>query len=76
MSIIYDNLTDTIVSSDFQSTYNFIKNTLRQLPTPETTAIFLLNSSAHDTREVYGLKGLFTSQITFNKEGIINIKIA
>jgi DNA-binding response OmpR family regulator len=76
MSIIYDNLTDTIVSSDFQSTYNFIKNTLRQLPKPGTTALFLLNASAHDLREVYGLKGLFTSQITFNKEGIINIKIA
>ncbi len=76
MSIIYDNLTDTIISSDFQSTYNFIKNTLRQLPKRETTALFLLNASAHDLREVYSLKGLFTSQITYNKEGITNIKIA
>lgn len=75
LSIVYDNLTDLDMLTNFQSAYNITQNTLKQIDESDVTAIFLLNPSAHDPREVSIMRGLFKNQVSYDKEGITNIKI-
>jgi hypothetical protein len=76
LSIVYDSLTDLALSADPRTAYKFALNALRQLSDPEVTALFLLNPSAHETKDVSSLRGLFSNQIVYGKEGISSIKFA
>ena len=76
LDIVYDSLTDLALSADPRTAYKFALNALRQLSDPEVTALFLLNPSAHETKDVSSLRGLFSNQIVYGKEGITRIKSA
>jgi hypothetical protein len=76
LSIVYDSLTDLALSADSRTAYKFTLNALRQLSEPQVTALFLLNPSAHEMKDVSSLRGLFSNQIVYGKEGISSIKFA
>lgn len=76
LSITYDNLTDLALSMDFQAAYGLARNALRLLDAPRMTALFLLNTSAHEPKEVSVLRGLFSSQVIYGKEGITSVKLS
>jgi hypothetical protein len=76
LNIVYDSLTDLALSADPRTAYKFALNALRQLSDPEVTALFLLNPSAHEPKDVSSLRGLFSNQIVYGKEGISSIKFA
>jgi hypothetical protein len=76
LNIVYDSLTDLALSADARTAYKFTLNALRQLSEPELTALFLLNPSAHEAKDVSSLRGLFSNQIVYGKEGISSIKFA
>jgi hypothetical protein len=76
LSIVYDSLTDLALSADPRTAYKFTLNALRQLSEPQVTALFLLNPSDHEAKDVSSLRGLFSNQIVYGKEGISSIKFA
>ncbi len=76
LNIVYDSLTDLALSVDPRTAYGFAANSIRQLSDPQVTAIFLLNPSAHDLKDVSSLRGLFSSQITYGKDGLTSVKFS
>ncbi len=76
LNIVYDSLTDLALSADPRTAYKFALNALRQLSDSEVTAVFLLNPSAHEPKDVSSLRGLFSNQIVYGKEGINSVKFA
>lgn len=76
LSLVYDSLTDLALSTNPQTAYKFASSAIERLTSPTTTALFLLNPAAHDSRDVYSLKGLFSSQFTYGKQGTPNVRIA
>jgi CheY-like chemotaxis protein len=75
LSITYDNLTDLALSTDFQAAYGLARNALRILDSPRITSLFLLNTSAHEPREVSVFRGLFNSHVVYGREGVSSVKI-
>lgn len=75
LGVVYDSLTDLTLSAGFQSAYGFTQNSLKLLSNPRITAIFLLNAPAHDPRDVSSLRGLFTSQVVYGRQGIASARI-
>jgi len=75
LSLVYDNLTDLALSTNSQTTYQFASNAIERLSDTRITAVFLLNPAAHDPKGTYSLKGLFSSQATYGKQGITNFRI-
>jgi len=75
LSLVYDSLTDLALSTNPQTAYKFASSAIERLTSPTTTALFLLNPAAHDSKDVYSLKGLFSSQATYGKQGITNVRI-
>jgi len=59
-----------VLSTGFEKTYNFIRYLWEVIGSKKTTALFLLNKEAHDSKSVSLLKGLFSNQISFGKGGV------
>jgi heme exporter protein D len=76
LNMVYDSLTDLALSADPRIAYKFALNALRQLSDPKVTAVFLLNPSAHEPKDVSSLRGLFSNQLVYGKDGISSIKFA
>jgi hypothetical protein len=76
LNIVYDSLTDLALVADPRTAYKFALNALRQLSDPKVTAIFLLNPSAHEPKDVNSLRGLFSNQLVYGKDGISSVKFA
>ena len=74
-AVVIDSLTDLALTTDFQTAYNFARHGLEQLIDLDVKALFLLNPAAHETREVYSFRGLFTSQVMYGCEGIEHVRI-
>lgn len=76
LSLVYDNLTDLALSAGSKVAYEFARHTVEMLSEPRVTALFLLNPAAHDPKDVYSLRGLFSSQVAYGKQGIISVRVA
>jgi CheY-like chemotaxis protein len=76
VSLVFDNLTDLILSMGFQPAYNFTKNTLARLSDPKETAVFLLNSKAHVQNESYSIRALLSNQLTYGEDGLKIVKLS
>ena len=76
LNMIYDSLTDLALVADPRTAYRFALNALRQLSDPKVTAIFLLNPSAHEPKDVSSLRGLFSNQLVYGKDGVSSVKFA
>ncbi len=70
LALVLDSITDLVLSSGFQSAYNITRNILKQMSRPKATSVFLLSPSAHETREIYSFRGLFSDQILYNENGV------
>ncbi|MCJ7635132.1 hypothetical protein MUP77_22415, partial [Candidatus Bathyarchaeota archaeon] len=69
LSLVYDSLTDLALSQTPQAAYMFTHSAIDRLASPTITVLFLLNSEAHDSKEVYSLKGIFSDHVTYGKQG-------
>lgn len=76
LSLIYDSLSDLILTVGAQAAYASTQNMLRLLSDARMTALFVLNSSAHESKDIYSLKGLFSTQVDYGKQGIASIRTA
>jgi len=76
VSIVFDGLTDLLSSLDPERTYTFLRHALQTLSSEKTTAIFLLNTSAHDPQIVSRLRSMFCDQMIYRKVGLQPVKLS
>jgi len=69
ISIVFDSLSDLMLSVGFEKVYSFVRYALEMLTLGRVTALFLLSPDAHDLEVVSSLRGLFNNQVAYgNKE--------
>lgn len=61
LGVIFDSVTDLILSSGLEMTYKFLKQANEMLNTHHVTAVFLMTAGAHSDREVNVVKSLFSN---------------
>ena len=74
--IVFDSLSDLILSIGFQSTYNFVRDTIPRLSRAKATALFLMNPHSHPLTEVQSIRNLFRDQLTFNQNGLKKTRLS
>jgi len=75
INVVFDSLSDLVLSIDFEKTYRFMRYAIEMLASPRNTVVFLLNQTAHDPKVESSLKSLFSNQIFFGKDGIKTVKL-
>jgi len=75
LSIVIDSLTDLALNDNSDGgpdghMYKFVQSAFESLNESRITALFLLNPSAHDAKEIAGVRGLFNNQLTYDKGGV------
>jgi len=76
VNVVFDSLSDLVLSVGFEKTYRFMRYAVEMLASPRNTVVFLLNQNAHDPKVASSLRGLFSDQISFGKEGIQTVKLS
>ena len=74
INVVFDNLSDLVLSVGFEKTYRFMRYAVEMLASPKNTVLFLLNRSAHDPKVASSLRGLFSNHTFFGKEGMQSLK--
>jgi CheY-like chemotaxis protein len=72
LNIVFDSLTTLAVLSESasQTIFKFAQNSLQVLADRRVTAIFLLNPSAHNPRDVASVRELFANQLVYDERGL------
>jgi two-component system response regulator VicR len=75
LTIVIDSLTDLVFSRDSNGTsptslHTSIQTALETLDEARITAVFLINPSAHDPKEVATVQGAFSYQLICEKRGV------
>jgi len=70
LSIVFDSLTDLALNDEPKGLHKFIQSAMKILDDPRITAVFLLNPSAHDPKDIASVRGAFTNQLGYGKEGV------
>ena len=69
LGIIYDNVSDMILSSSVESSYKFLKQANEIIDPKRVVVMFLFTPGAHDDRTGNLVKALFTNHIVMGKDG-------
>jgi len=72
LNIVFDSLTTLSILSEsaYKTTFKFAQNALQVLADRRVTAVFLLNPSAHEPRDVASLRELFSNQLVYDERGL------
>jgi hypothetical protein len=76
IGIVFDNISDFIISLGLATTYKFLKKTLEAIDSDRITALFLMTSGAHEDRERNLIKSLFSNQLSFGTGGFTAKRLA
>ncbi len=63
--VVFDSVSDLILSSGLEVTYKFLKQANEMLNTHHVTAVFLMTAGAHSEREVNIVKSLYSNIVSF-----------
>jgi hypothetical protein len=63
--VLFDSVSDLILSSGLEVTYKFLKQANEMLSTHGITAVFLMTAGAHSEREVNIVKSLYSNILIF-----------
>ncbi|MDG6904428.1 MAG: hypothetical protein JRN20_01430 [Nitrososphaerota archaeon] len=69
IGLVYDNVSDLILSSSVESAYKFLKQANEIIDLDRVVSIFLFTSNAHDERTSNLVRTLFTNQILMTHSG-------
>ena len=69
LGIIFDNISDMILSSSVEASYKFLKQANEIIDPKRVMAMFLFTPGAHDDRTVNLVKALFANHIVMGKDG-------
>jgi KaiC/GvpD/RAD55 family RecA-like ATPase len=73
--IVFDGLSELLISLDPERTLTSLRHALQILSSRRITALFLLNTSAHDPKTVSRLRSMFYNQLAHGKEGLQVLKL-
>ena len=81
LTFVIDSLTDLVLNKDTNGTpptsvQMFTQTALETLDEARITAVFLLNPSAHDPKEVATVQGAFSHQLIYEKGGVTVARFA
>ena len=76
LCFVFDSLSDLILSTGFQSSYNFVRDTLPRLSRVNATSLFLISPNSHALTEVQSIRNLFRDQLIFDEEGLKKIRLS
>ncbi len=74
LSVVFDGLSDLLSSLNSERAFAFLRQALHTLSSERTTALFLLNTGAHETEVVSRLRNLFSNQLVYSKSGLEIVK--
>ena len=69
IGLIYDNISDLILSSSLENAYKFLKQANEIIDIKRVASIFLFTAVAHDEKTSNLIKTLFTSHIVMSSAG-------
>jgi hypothetical protein len=75
INIVFDNLSDLVLTIGFEKTYYFMKCAAEMLAFSKVTALFLVNALSHSPPVVSSLRSLLSNHVSFGKSGIQAIKL-
>jgi CheY-like chemotaxis protein len=80
LNIVFDSVTGLALGEKNgddgnRTMFRFTQNSLQILAQPRITALFLMNPSAHESREVASIRGMFCNQISYGPEGLSVVKL-
>ena len=75
LSMVIDSLTDLALSDNsadgsYKGMYKFVQSAIETLDEARITAVFLLNPSAHDPKDIASVRGVFSNQLVYEKGGV------
>jgi hypothetical protein len=74
IGLIYDNLSDMITNSDFESSYKFLKRQNEVVNDPAVIKLFLMIEGAQDTKQTNLIKSLFSVHLANDYRGLVREK--
>jgi hypothetical protein len=69
INVLFDNLSDIILSCGFEKAYKFMRLLLETISSPKATYLFVFNPTAHDQTISSSIRGLFRNQLAHAKSG-------
>ncbi len=76
VSLIFDNVSDLILSMGFQKCYQFLKLANEIMGDNNVASMFLITRAAHDENTTALVKAMFANQLSFDPSGLKIIKRA
>ncbi|MCS4537955.1 MAG: hypothetical protein HYY67_03750 [Thaumarchaeota archaeon] len=70
IAVLFDSITDLILSLGLEKTYNFLKQSNEILSNPRAMSLFIINEPAHDDKMMTLIRGLFPNHLTYTDEGL------
>ena len=75
LTVVYDNITNVALAMrEGKSIYEFTLGTLEKLSSSNITAMLLVNSVAHEEKELAGLRALFSNILNYGRQGAKIVK--
>jgi hypothetical protein len=70
VALVFDSVSDMILSSGFEATYKFVKQVNETTGNGRTSAMFLMTLGAHDEKEVSFIRSIFPTQLVDDTAGL------
>jgi len=70
VSVVFDSISDMILSASFEATYKFVKQVNEVTGNGKTTALFLMTFGAHEEKVVSFIRSLFPTQLIDDNAGL------
>ena len=69
VNLLFDNLSDIILTCGFERTYKFTRLLLKEISSPRTRVLFLFNPAAHDQAVSSSIRDLFHINLAYANGG-------
>jgi hypothetical protein len=76
VSIVFDSLSDFILSQGFDACYKFLKQAIEIVSRPKVSMVFLMTISAHDDKVANLIKSVFRMHLAYGAKGLRATRIA
>jgi len=70
IAVLFDRVTDRILSVGLEKTYNFLKYANEIVNNPRTTSLFIINEPAHDAKTMTLVRSLFPNHLSYTATGL------
>lgn len=70
VAIVFDSISDMVLSAGFEGTYKFVKQVNETTGNGRTSALFLMTLGAHDEKVVSFVRSLFPTQLVDDATGL------